>query len=317
VDPVAYEKYMRGRVHQQSFNPADLDRAMNYFEAALEVQPDYAPAHAGIALVWASKVVLGMVPAQEYGPKWLSSAERAVELDPNHGEAYQALAQGHTWYNFDWDKAEEAFLRAIELDPNEPQARIFYSHFLAQLHRVEESDEHIARAMDIDPFNPFTQLLRGIQRGLTGRYQEAIEQLEVVPPNPLRSFGLSWQYFMLGDLPEGLRQYRSYFELLGDEEVALALQDEGAGPEAAMVRGAEILAERSAEMFVKPNNMIHLFGWGGDIDRAVHWMERAYEMRDHEIAYMGALGSSSALRADPRFQDVVRRLNLPVPPVGA
>ncbi|MGD2120529.1 MAG: protein kinase [Gemmatimonadota bacterium] len=313
VDPLAYERYMRGRVYQQSFNPADLDRAMQYFEAALEIQPDYAPAHAGIALVWGSKVVLGIVPSEEYGPKWMEAAGKAVELDPNLAEGYQALAQGYTWYKFDWPEAEAAYKRAIELDPNEPQARIFYSHFLAQLHRVEESDEQIARALEIDPFNPFTQMLRGIQRGLTGRHEEAIEQLEVVPPNPLRSFGLSWQHFKLGDMEEGLREYRTYFELLGDQEVATALRDDGSGPQAAMVRAAEVLAERSKHVFVKPNNIIHLFGWGGDIDRATEWFERAYEMRDHEVAYMGALATSDALRSDPRFHEVLRKLDLPLP----
>jgi serine/threonine-protein kinase len=314
VDPRAYENYMRGRVQQQSFNPANLDRAMQYFEAALEIEPDYARAHAGIALCWASKVVLGMVPANECAPKWLEAAKRAVELDPADGEAQQALAQVHTWYDWDWGAAERAYRKAIELDPNEPQARIFFSHFLAMLHRVQESDEQIAKAVEIDPYNPFTQMLGGIQRGLTGRHEEAIEQLEVVPPNPLRSFGQSWQYFALGDLDEGLRRYADYFRLLGDEQLAAALTDDGVGPQAAMVRGAEALVERSAKTFVKPNNMVHLFSWGGEIDSAVEWMERSYEMRDHEIVYMSCLATSEGLRTDPRFLTILRRLNLPLPP---
>jgi serine/threonine-protein kinase len=254
-----------------------------------------------------------MVPADEFGPKWLEAAERAVELDPGHGEAHQALAQAHTWYDWDWEAAERAYTRAIELDPNEPQARIFFSHFLASLHRAQESDEQISKALEIDPYNPFTQLLRGIQRGLTGRHEEAIDQLEVVPPNPLRSFALSWQYFALGDLDEGLTHYREYFRLLGDEQLAAALTDDGVGPRAAMVRGAEALVERSTKMFVKPNNMVHLFSWGGEIDRAVEWMQRSYEMRDHEIVYMSCMTTSNGLRTDPRFQAVLRTLSLPLP----
>jgi TolB-like protein len=313
ADPVAYEKYMRGRVHQQSFNPADLDRALHYFEAALEVQPDYAPAQAGISLVWGSKVVLGMVPSDEFGDRWLEAGRRAVELDPGLAEGHQALAQAHTWYSWDWAAAERAYQRAIELDPNEPQARIFYSHFLAMMHRVPESDEQIERALEIDPFNPFTQMLRGIQRGLTGRHDEAIEQLNVVPPNPLRSFALSWQSFKKGDLEVGLRHYGDYFELLGDRAVATALRDDGVGPQAAMLRGGEILVERSNETYVKPNNMVHLFAWGGDIERAVAWCEKSYEMRDHELVYMSCLATNPALRDDPRFQGVLKRLDLPLP----
>jgi serine/threonine-protein kinase len=300
-------------VHQQTFNPADLDRAMDYYHAALEVQPDYAPAYAGISLIWGSKIVLGMVPAAEFGPKWQQAAQRAVELDPNLAEGHQALAQGYTWFEFDWGRAEEAYKRALELDPNEPQARIFYSHFLAMLKRTEESDEQMAKALAIDPFNPFTQLLYGIQLGLTGRHEDAIAQLMKVPPNPLGSFGLSWQYFKLGSLSQGLPHYIRYFELLGDQEMARAMQDDGMGPEAGMIRGAETLVERSKRMFVKPNNIYHLFGWGGDIDRAVEWLERAYEMRDHEVTYMAAMGTADALRADPRFHELLRRLELPVP----
>jgi serine/threonine-protein kinase len=313
VNPVAYEKYMRGRVYQQSFNPHDLDRALQYFEAALEIEPDFAPAYAGMSLIWASKVVLGIVPPLECGPKWRETAERAIELDPNLAEGHQALAQGYTWFEFDWERAEEAYRRAIELDPNEPQARIFYSHFLAMLHRKEESDVQIKRALEIDPFNPFTQMLYGIQLGLTGRHEKAIEQLAKVPPNPLGSFALSWQHFKLGRLSEGLRHYAKYFELLGDQEVVTAMLDDGTGPEAAMIRGAETLVERASGVFVKPNNMVHLFSWGGDIDRAIEWLERSYEMRDHEIAYMAALGTSDALRADARFHEFLRRLKLPVP----
>jgi serine/threonine-protein kinase len=105
VDPVAYEKYMRGRVNQQSFNPTDIDRAIDYFQAALDIQPDYAPAQAGIALTWGSKIVLGIVPSDEAGPAWLEAARRAAELDPALAEAHQALAQAHTWYNWDWEAA--------------------------------------------------------------------------------------------------------------------------------------------------------------------------------------------------------------------
>ena len=254
-----------------------------------------------------------MVPPLEFGPKWQEAAGRAVELDPNLAEGHQALAQGYTWFEFDWERAEAAYRRAIELDPNEPQARIFYSHFLAMLRRGEESDVQIKRALEIDPFNPFTLLMHGIQRGLTGRHDDAIEQLAQVPPNPLASFALSWQYFKLGRMSEGLSHYGRYFELLGDREMVTAMREDGGGPQAAMIRGAEILVERAKHMFVKPNNMVHLFDWGGDVDRAMEWLERSYEMRDHEIAYMAALPVPDALRTDARFHAFLRRLRLPVP----
>jgi len=312
VDPAAYEKYMRGRVHQQSFNPADLDRAMQYFDAALEIQSDYAPAYAGKALVWGSKLVLGLVPPLDYGSKWLENAQRAVELDPYLAEGHQALAQGYTWYEFDWVRAEEAYRRAIELDPNEPQTHIFYSHLLGMLRRHEESDREIARAIEIDPFNPFTQLLHGAQLGLTGRQAEGLERLATVPANPLRSHLEAWFNLTLGNLDEALAHYIQYFESLGDAEVAGALRDDGTGPESAMRRGAEILADRAEHAFVKPNNIVYLFTYGGDVDRALEWAERAVAMHDHEVAYWGGVTQAVApLRDHPRFRTLLEELRLP------
>jgi serine/threonine-protein kinase len=316
VDPAAYERYMRGRVHQQNLTPHDLDRAMQYYEAALEIQPDYARVYAGIALVWAAKIVLGLSSGLEAGPKEREAAERAVELDPNLAEGHQELARAFTWVDYDWERGQQAFERAIALDPNEPEARVFYSHFLAMLGRPDESDAQIARALEIDPFNPFTQMMNGIRLGLTGRYADGLEQLGKVPPNPLRSQILAYFHLHDGRLSDGLAHYVEYFGMLGDQEMVDAMRDDGADPRAAMIRGAETLAERANRMYVKPGNIVHLFDWGGDIDRAIEWLERSYELRDSELAYMSTpLLASDALRADPRFHDILRRLELPVPEV--
>jgi len=312
VDPRAYENYMRGRVLQQGFNPADLDRALEYYEAALRLQPDYAAAYAGISLVWGSKLVLGLVAASEGGPAWRDTAARAIELDPALAEAHQAQAQGYTWYDYDWPRAEASFTRAIELDPNEPQTRVFYSHLLAMLRRVEESDAQIGRALEIDPFNPFTRMLHAAQCALVGRYDQGIAAMAEVPPNPLRSHVLAGMAFALGRIPEGLRHYADFFSLLGDAEVATVLRDNGSGPEASMVRAANLLAERAKHRFVKPNHLVHLFTWGGDLDRAIEWLERSYDMRDHEIAYAAVFWTSDALRADQRFGAFLQKMKLPL-----
>ncbi len=311
VDPAAYEFYMRGRIHQQNFNPHDLDRAHQYYEAALKVAPDYAQAYSGIALIWGSRTVLGLVPPTEAGPKWREAAHRAVELDPGLAEAHQALAQGYTWFDWDWELAEAAYRRAIELNPNEPQARIFYSHFLAMLGREVESETQCERALEIDPFNPFTQLLHGIQRGLTGRFEEEIAEVEKVPPNPLASIVLAWAHYRLGMMVEGLRHHGRYFAMLGDNQIA-ELLERGGDVRAALGQAADILAERSRAMFIKPMVIVQLYDWSGDLDKAFEWLERAYQLRDHEIAYLAVIPASDAFWADPRFSEMLRRVNLPL-----
>ena len=312
VDPAAYELYMRGRIHQQNFTPQDLDRAMGYYEAALEIAPAYAEAYTGIALIWGSRLVLGLMSPSEAGPKWREYSERAVELDPNLAEAHGALAQDLTWFQFDWVPAEAAFKRAIDLNPHEPQARIFFSHFLAMLGRYEESDVQGKRALEIDPFNPFTQLLFGIQRGLTRRFQEAIDALAIMPPNPLASYQLGWDYHMLGKPEEGVRHFAQYLAMVGNAEAAEALAQAG-DPKTASKNAAEILAERSRTTFVKPIVVVMLFAWAGDFDQAFEWLERAFEVRDHDLAYLGALAASDEFAADPRYKEMLQRMKLPVP----
>jgi tetratricopeptide (TPR) repeat protein len=311
VDPAAYELYMRGLIHQQNFTPQDFDRALQYYEAALEIAPDYTEAYTGIALIWGSRTVLGLVPPLEAGPKWKEYAKRAVELDPNLAEAHGALAQDLTWFEFEWEHAEVEFKRAIELNPYEPQARIFYSHFLAMMRRNEESDIQVRRALEIDPFNPFTQLLHGIQRGLTGRFDEALTLLGKMPPNPLASYQLAWDNIILGRMEEGAQQYAQYLAMLGDAQVAAVLEKPG-DPAGAFGEAAEILAERARTMFVKPIVITFLYAWAGDFDNAFEWLERAYELKDHDLAYLAALPPSTAFAADPRCKAMLRRMNLPV-----
>jgi len=311
VDPAAYEFYMRGRIHQQNFNPHDLDRALQYYEAALKIAPDYAPAYSGIALIWGSRTVLGLVPPTEAGPNWREAADHAVELDPKLAEAHQALAQAYTWFDWDWERAEAAYRRAIELDPNEPQARIFYGHFLAMLGREVESETQCERALEIDPFNPFTQLLHGMQRGLTGRFEEEIAELEKVPPNPLASVGLAWAHYRLGMMAEGLRHHARYFAMLGDTQIAQLLE-QAHDVKAALGQAADILAERSRAMFIKPMVIVQLYDWSGDLDKAFEWLDLAYELRDHEIAYLAVIPASDAFWADPRFIEMLQRVNLPL-----
>ena len=317
IDPAAYENYMRGRVHQERFTPEDFEHAIGYFHAALEVAPDYAPAQAGVAMVWASRIVLGLVPPLEVWEVFQASAFRAVELDPNLSEAHQALANCH-WLDWDWSAAEASFERAIELDPNNPQTRTFYSHFLASMRRHDEAAAQIDRALEIDPLNPFHQTMYGPVLIFARRFADAELQLEkaltMAPNNALAHWALAMARFHQGKLDGALGSAKTYCTLLGDTEVVEALTDgaaRGGLPEAARC-AAEILVGRSQLMFVEPEMISYFFDWAGEIDRAMEWIERGYELRDHQIGYSAVTPYSDALRADPRFQDIIRRVGLPI-----
>jgi len=310
VDPAAYENYMRGRVHQQRFLPADLQRGLQYYEKAIEIQPDYAAAHAGMALIWGSMTVLGMLPPSESGPLWLQAARRAVELGPELGEAHQAMAQGLTWFDWDFEAAERSWKRAIELDPHNPEAHAFYAHFLAMMRRFPESDAAIRRARAVDPFNPFTATLGAAQTMLTARFEEALELYAELPPSPLSAEGAAFCSAFLGNGEDALKHLAAHFDMLGLAECSRVIRaassmEEGFGG------AAGLLEELSASTFIRPAAIAILLAHAGRTEEAVEWLEKGEEIRDFQTAYLAAVPLPLALQAHPRFQAILRRVGLP------
>jgi serine/threonine protein kinase/tetratricopeptide (TPR) repeat protein len=310
VVPAAYENYMRGRVHQQRFLPADLQRGLQYYEKAIEIQPDYAAAHAGMALIWGSMTVLGMLPPSESGPLWLASARRAVDLDPELGEAQQAMAQALTWYDWDFDAAEEAWVRATELDPHNPEALAFYSHFLAMMRRVPESDAAMERARAVDPFNPFTATLEAAQNFLTARLDEALRRYEQLPPSPLSHEGAALCCLLSGRDDEAREYQAGHFDMLGLKECAAAMRAADSG-RAGFSRSADLLIERSRSVFVRPTAIAILLAHAGEIERSMDWFETGEDTRDFQVAYLAAVPLPPEARAHSRFRAILRRVGLP------
>jgi tetratricopeptide (TPR) repeat protein len=138
VHPGAYEAYLKGRFHLGKLTPSDLDLALTYFELALERDPSYAPAHAGIATVWIGRNQNGYAPPSEATPNARAAATKALELDGSLALAHYALA-AVAWAEWDWEANESELRTSIELDPNFPDAYAFYSHLLVALKRPEEA----------------------------------------------------------------------------------------------------------------------------------------------------------------------------------
>ncbi|MDH3255516.1 MAG: protein kinase, partial [Acidobacteriota bacterium] len=161
VDPAAYDAVLKGLFHLQQFNPRGFDAAQKYFEAALEIAPDYAPASVGMARVWSFRNQFGLAKPGEIAPLRRELIDRALALDDSLADAHLAEANFRVWYEFDWKGGEESFLRALELNPNYAEARIFYAHLLTIVGRIGEAREQAERALDLDPLNPFFKALAG------------------------------------------------------------------------------------------------------------------------------------------------------------
>ena len=315
VNPEAYEAYLKGRFHWYKLSREHLDTALKYFQVSLERDPRDPLAYVGIAGVWGSRGDCGFVPPREASPKAKAAALKAIELDGSLSEAHISLAnaQAVAW---EWDEAAKGYQRAIALMPNSAEAHFFLSDLLLSRQRVDEWKTHIERTLELDPLNFFFQCFYGWHLFYLCRYDEAIAELHKalkaepnLPPAHLRLWGA---FYGKGMYEEAVAEARTFFEVLGDKEVVQALQRGyiDTGYSGAMRLAAETLNERSRLTYVQPTQIARLYAHAGDKDHALEWLEKAYEERLPAMVHLGVDSDWSSLRSEPRFQHLMRRLNL-------
>jgi serine/threonine-protein kinase len=328
VDPEAYEAYLKGTMHWMMLTPSSLEQAERYFEQAIEEDPSYAPAHAGLAWVWAARQQMQFTSPSEAGPKARAAAERAIALDESSDVAHEALAVINTWTDWDWDAAEREFRRALELNPNNANAHAYYAHFLAIVGRIDEAVEHSERSIELDPYNPLFTALYGMVLNFDRRHDDAIATahaaLELQPGSGVAETVLQAAFIAKGMKEEQLELQR---ERIARDPGRVAAFEEGlseGGYEGAQRAIADLLAERyglakgvpdaGTEQVFLPDSIAWRYCDAGDYQRAIDWLEEAYEVRDPMLPYIGDPGYDP-LRSDPRFQALVRRMGLPPLPV--
>jgi len=317
VNPDAYDAYLKGSQYWIKMTRGDLDTAEAYFNMALQKDPSFAAAYAGLAWVWACRNQMAYTPTTEAVPKMKEAALKALSLDDTLAESHFALATLKTWHDWDLPGAEREWKRAVELGPGYADGLAMYSHFLAIVGRMDEAMARIDRALVLDPFNVTIHSFRAAVLLLARRYDEAVAQarraLAMEPGNPVALSGLFMALAETEKGREALLAGEHYLKMYGVSELD-SLMDNGfveGGFRAAMKRGAEVLARRAADGGVQPTDVANLYGYAGDKVRALDWLERAYEARDPNLPYL-RLPNYDPLRSDPRFLSLLRRMNLPV-----
>ena len=317
VNPEAYEAYLKGRFHWYKLTPAALDTALQYFELALEKDPNYALAQVGIGFFWAGRAAVGPEPPREALPKWKAAAMKAVELDDTLAETHTLLAIFKWYVERDWPAAEREFRRAVELNPNSADTHQWYSIFLASMSRPQEARAQMERALELDPHNAFFQWVFDFELLLQRHYEEAIAQIrESLPDFVVAHWGLWVAFHAKGMYEEALVEAKASLTFFapGVPEAAEALERGYAqgGYAGAMRRAAEMLAEHFNRIYVKPLWIAELYACAGERDRALDWLEKAYEDHTIEMVFLSNWPAWDSVRDDPRFQDLLRRMNLPL-----
>ena len=316
VNPEAYEAYLKGQFHRQKLTEADLDAAFSYFERALQKDPDYARAYLGISRVWAGRGQMGFAPPREARQKGRAAVLKALELDDSVPEAHSTLATQKTWLEWDWPSAERSFERAIELDPNHAETRAYYAHFLDIMGRPDEAIPQAERAQELDPLEPLFRALYAVHLTFVRRYDDAIAEFrkaDKTAPN---------QAFALNIFTEALHHNRMYEEALDAQRRYFASIDYGEGEEAltrgyaeagytgAMRRAADALAARALSTQIGAKITASLYARAGEHELTLEWLERAFANHDQGLAYI-RWPVFDSVRDDPRYQDLLRRMNLP------
>ena len=240
-----------------------------------------------------------------------------MEIDSTLADAYAELGAYRGWVEWDWEGAEQALQQALRLNPNLAAAHQGYSLFLCIMGRAEEALPHIELAVKLNPLEPMMHHFYGQVLGYNGRYNDAIAAyraaLEIAPNLGMALGGLAQTLDRKGKHDEALVVWRKRYA--DDAELAQAYEDgfERAGYKGAYRAVADLMAEWYGKpgMSVRPYGIANRYLVAGEYDLAIDWFEKAFEELDTNMPYIGG-PSKDPLRSYPRFQELLRKMNLPV-----
>jgi len=317
-DAEAYRLYLKGRYHWNKRNPEGLQKAVDYFQQALNRDPVYPLAYAGLADTYAYLSFFHVVPPRQAMPKAKAAAVKALEIDDHLAEAHVSLGYVSFTYDGDWSAAGKYFEQALALNPIYSGAHTFYAFYLSSLGRSEEALAVAKRALDLDPASPAVSHSLAVQLYLARRFDQAIEQAH----NTLEmdaNFAISYQ--LLGEVHvskglyrEGLLALEKFSALSRTSAISLALvgySHARLGERSAALRIIEELTSASKHSFIPAFLYALVYAGLEDKDQAFGWLEKAYEERFNRLAYLKQDALWDPLRSDPRFIDMLRRLGIP------
>ena len=320
VVPEVYESYLKASQAYIKATSADFDMAERYCQRAVEIDPDFAPAYAIHSIIWASRMQMGLVSPSEAGPRATAAARKAIELDESVSDAHLALATVLTWTDWDFAASEPEWRRALELNPGNAEALALGSSLLIILARPEEAMEQIERALKRDPFNVLVRAIYAHNLLFTRRYDEALaeaqEVLRLQPGYPIIQPVLWWAYSQKEMQKEAVEFAKGYLRgCYGDDrslETALDASFAQTGYAEAMKRTADALAERFRTSVALPTDIASFYAEAHEGTKAVEWIAKGYEVRDPAMPYIGVWPFFDGIRDDPRFLELMRKMNLPI-----
>ena len=315
ANPQAYELLLKGRFHFAKATPADHKKAVEYFNQALAIDPNYALVHAELARAYRGLAANSWLDPKETMPKAEAAAKRALELDESLADAHVELAniKRNAW---DWAGAEREYKRALELNPNLASAHSGYGTYLSNMLRHEEAIAEMKRARELDPLRLAYNANVGYAYYWARQYDQAIEQLKKTLELD-QNFAIA--YFLLGmtlsaqgNHTQGIEEYRETMRLGGETTSAQCYLGAALAKAGQRDEAEKILKQlETTKEYVSPAELATLYAGLSDKEKTLAALERAYAAHDLQLQYLAADPDLDSLRAEPRFQDLIRKVGLP------
>ncbi len=311
----AYQFYLQGRLYFYQYREDSGPKAIGSFRAAIEADPDYALAYAGVADVYA-QASSKFYPPMDVMPLAKQAAIKALELDDTLAECHLSLAKIKWWGDWDQQGAETSFRRAIEINPNDTQSRREFARFLAQLARFDEALAQIRRAQQIDSLSVQVITMLGWILHHTRQYDQAVaayqQSLSLDPNYATARYYLGLALAQKGALEDAISELERAIDLkddyayLSDQAYVYAI----AGKRSEAIKRLDQLKQRARRRYISPYYIARIYAGLGDRDQSFVWLEKAFADRSDHLLLLGVDPAFDPLRSDARLTDLLRRVGL-------
>jgi tetratricopeptide (TPR) repeat protein len=321
-NPEARELCLKGEEYLAKFTARDVEKAIEHFEEAIEKDPEFVMPYVNLSNAYVTMQYVTPVPSKEVMPKATELALKALEIDDTNGDAHGMLGWIYSVYDWDWDRGEREYKRAIELNPQDLYAHEGYALVLAYAGRFEEALKMANRTLELHPQTGMANMRLGGVLFMSGKYDEATKHLqksvETFPDYIFMRLLLGNVYLEKAMYGEALKAFQAekdksfgpVAEVEVDSWIGIAHALMGEKDKAKKILAD--LEEKSKETYVPSYFIARLYFIVGDNDTAYQWLDRAYEERDAWLCEMKTeqLFDKLNLRSDPRHQAMLKKINL-------
>ena len=318
VDREAYDEYLKAR--RGDFSRESLYKSLEYLNNAIEKDPDWAPLYSSLASVWMGIQQAGYEPTSVTSPEIYTNLNKALELDPNLSEAHGLIAFIAYLMEWDWEKSEMEYLKALAINPNDAMSRAVYGQLLCTLQRTDEGIAQGRLALELDPLSPTIKVWYGAILLCAGDYKNALalgEEITASDPGHLAGNSLigaaAFQCKEYDKMIKTKRYFLPMYDVKEEEikEIERIFNEQGVVM--AYEKIMKHLEEYSENNHIGPLYMAMTYMYANQPDKAMDWLEKGFEQHDPKMIYIASIFDFDPLFNNPRFIAICKKMNLPLP----